>query len=133
MKRLFFLIVLMILFVGCESTTAPKIQTTAENVTIVPTHIATFEIEGMMCQKGCGAIIRKGLYETGGVAEVEVLFNEENPVNEIKVYFDIKKTSTDKMITVIGNLAEMRYSARLKKVTESTIASANENRQPFTF
>lgn len=114
----------MTLFLGCGYSESPVLEVTDEN-SVVPTHIATLEVEGMMCQKGCGAAIRKGLYDTGGVSEVEVTFNAENPVNEIKVYFDIQKISTEKMITVIGGLAEMRYSARLKKVTESKIVKSS--------
>src|SRR5690554_8047193 len=97
MKNAFFFIVLMVLFVGCQNSEDPIPEDVSETI-ISPTHTAIFEVEGMMCQKGCGAAIRKGLYETGGVSEVEVVFNEENPVSEIKVYFDINKTTTEKMI-----------------------------------
>ena len=117
---------LSLFFLGCENTKSPVVEVMDET-SVVPTHIAVFEVEGMMCQKGCGAAIRKGLFETGGVSEVEIVFNEENPVNEIKVHFDIKKTTTEKMIHVIGGLAEMRYSARLKRVTESKIVSVEED------
>ncbi|RYM35098.1 heavy-metal-associated domain-containing protein [Brumimicrobium glaciale] len=121
MRRTIFLIMLLSFLLGCESKEAAQ-QEVVSKEDIAPTHMATFEVEGMMCQKGCGAAIRKSLYETGGVSKVEVAFAEENPASEIKVYFDIKKTSTEKMIVVIGNMAESRYSARLKKVTESTIS-----------
>src|SRR5690554_913483 len=123
MKQLFLPLILVFLILGCESSDQPT-GVVDEDVTVRPTHVAVFEVEGMMCQKGCGAAIRKGLYEAGGVSEVEVVFNEENPVSEIKVYFDINKTTTEKMIAAIGSLAEMRYSARLKKVTETNIVSA---------
>ncbi|HZH85683.1 MAG TPA: heavy metal-associated domain-containing protein [Brumimicrobium sp.] len=126
MKQVLLFTLLMMLFLGCENSEIPHSEV-ADESSVTPTHIALFEVEGMMCQKGCGAAIRKGLYDTGGVSEVEVLFNEENPVNEIKVYFDIKKTTTEKMIAVIGSLAEMRYSAKLKKVTESTIVNVKES------
>src|SRR5690554_427491 len=125
MKNAFFFIVLMVLFVGCQNSEDPIPEDVSETI-ISPTHTAIFEVEGMMCQKGCGAAIRKGLYETGGVSEVEVVFNEENPVSDIKVYFDINKTTTEKMIHVIGGLAEMRYSAKLIKVTESTVVYIDE-------
>lgn len=121
MRFALFLTLLLSFLVGCENKET-KNEEVADEENISPTHIAIFEVEGMMCQKGCGAAIRKGLYDTGGVSEVEVKFNEENPVNQIKVFFDIKKTTTDKMINVIGGLADNRYSAKLTKVTESTIS-----------
>lgn len=126
MRSFLFLTVLLSFLVACETQEVVE-QEFIDEKSVSPTHMATFEVEGMMCQKGCGSAIRKSLYETGGVSEVEVTFSEENPVNEIKVFFDIKKTSTEKMIFVIDDLAESRYSARLKKVTESTISPMKVN------
>lgn len=126
MRRTLFLTMLLSFLLGCEASEKTKLET-RDQPKISPTHMAVFEIEGMMCQKGCGAAIRKGLYDTGGVSEVVVAFNEENPTNEIKVFFDINKTSTEKMISVIGDLADSRYAAKLKKVTESTISPLKVN------
>lgn len=124
MKYALVLTLMISFLMGCENkgVSSPEL---VDEKSISPTHMATFEVEGMMCQKGCGAAIRKGLYDTGGVSEVEVAFDEENPINQIKVFFDIKKTSTDKMITVIGGLADKRYTAKLKRVTQSTISYNN--------
>jgi len=127
MGRVLFLFIFVSFFIGCENNEMIKLDV-ADEKNISPTHMAAFEIEGMMCQKGCGAAIRKGLYDTGGVSEVEVAFDEKNPVNEIKVFFDINKTSTEKMILVIGGLADNRYSAKLIKVTESTITPMKVNK-----
>lgn len=80
--------------------------------------IAFLEVDGMMCQKGCGSIIRKGLYETGGVETVEVNFEDEDSSNEIKVYFDNEKISPEEIIAAIANLEKNRYSAKLTKVVE---------------
>ena len=124
MVRTVFLSVLLSLLVGCESNEFVLPEVKVEDK-ISPTHMATFEVEGMMCQKGCGSAIRKGLYETGGVSEVEVSFDENNPMSEIKVFFDINKTSTQEMIVLIGAMADSLYSAKLKKVTESTISPLN--------
>lgn len=131
MKQLFFLSMVLFFFYGCENSETPVVQIEDET-TVSPTHIAVFEVEGMMCQMGCGAAIRKGLYDAGGVSEVEVVFDEENPVSEIKVFFDINKTTTEKMIHVIGGLAEMRYSAKLIKVTESKIVNVEEDKEVKT-
>lgn len=131
MKRVFLLTLLTVLFFACDSTNN-AVAEAEDETSVSPTHVAVIEVEGMMCQKGCGAIIRKGLYETGGVSEVEVSFNEENPMSEIKVYFDINKTTTEKMLSVIGGLADMRYTAKLKKVTESKIVMHNSTSKENT-
>lgn len=131
MKQTLFFIVLVTFLFGCESNilkaekaeTEPNVQLeTYDETMVIPNHVAIFEVEGMMCEKGCGATIRKGLYETGGVSKVDILdFNENDSVNKIKVYFDIQKSTTEDMIDIIGHLASSRYSAKLRKVTESTL------------
>ena len=131
MRKILFLTIVSTFLYGCDANQAEASTLTVDSSEVMdensvsPTHMATFDIEGMMCQKGCGSAIRKGLLETGGVSEVEVAFDAENPASLIKVYFDNSKTTTDEMITVIGNLADNRYSAKLKKVTQTTLSSVN--------
>src|SRR5690554_5878134 len=131
MRTIFFLVCVSTLFIACSHEDAVSQETEViveesmiDETQVAPTHIATFEVEGMMCQKGCGSIIRKGLYETGGVSEVEVAFEDENPVNEIRVYFDKKNTSIEDMISVIGKLADNRYNAKLISISESTLSKS---------
>lgn len=116
------------LFIACSHEDAVSQETEViveesmiDETQVAPTHIATFEVEGMMCQKGCGSIIRKGLYETGGVSNVEIFFNEENPVNEIKVHFDNNLTSVEDMVLIVSKLANSQYSARLTGVSERSV------------
>ena len=131
MKQIVYLFALVFFLMGCENNkqladenmpeTQMEVQTYDET-TVTPNHVATFEVEGMMCEKGCGSTIRKGLYETGGVSKVDILnFNEDDSINKIKVYFDSQKSTTEDMINVIGELADKRYSAKLKRITEATL------------
>lgn len=128
MRTIFFLVCVSTLFIACSHEDAVSQETEViveesmiDETQVAPTHIATFEVEGMMCQKGCGSIIRKGLYETGGVSNVEIFFNEENPVNEIKVHFDNSLTSVEDMILIVSKLANSQYSARLTGVSERSV------------
>lgn len=128
MRTIFFLVCVSTLFIACSHEDAVSQETEViveesmiDETQVAPTHIATFEVEGMMCQKGCGSIIRKGLYETGGVSNVEIFFNEENPVNEIKVHFDNNLTSVEDMIMIVSKLANSQYSARLTGVSERSV------------
>ena len=141
-KQLFVIALFSVLFVACENDktvietpeNTEEVETeqtevvaeefVGQEVNVIATHIAVFEIEGMMCQKGCGSIIRKGLHDTGGGSEVEVAFEDENPVNEIRVYFDKKNTSIEDMISVIGKLADNRYNAKLISISESTLSKS---------
>lgn len=126
MKKGLFFLFLITFIVSCNS-----VNTQSENETVgteivepgdvKPTHFAELEIKGMMCQKGCGSVIRKGLYETGGVSEVEINFDEDNPISKIKVYYDQDKLSIEDMISAIGSLANNRYTATLNNITETTI------------
>lgn len=128
MRTIFFLVCVSTLFIACSHEDAVSQETEViveesmiDETQVAPTHIATFEVEGMMCQKGCGSIIRKGLYETGGVSNVEIFFNEENPVNEIKVHFDNNLTSVEDMVLIVSKLANSQYSARLTGVSERSV------------
>lgn len=133
MKKMYYFVLLSLLFFACNNEQDLAVKNVEmegatelsllqdEEATIDPTHIATFEVEGMMCQKGCGSIIRKGLYETGGVSNVEIFFNEENPVNEIKVHFDNNLTSVEDMVMIVSKLANSQYSARLTGVSERSV------------
>lgn len=80
--------------------------------------VAEYEIEGMVCEMGCGASLRKGLYETGFVSEVKVNYAEENPSNSIKIYFNKDKISTDKMQEIIESLNEKQFKANLLKTQD---------------
>ena len=87
--------------------------------------VAEFEIDGMVCEMGCGASLRKGLYETGFVSEVEVNYAEENPTNSIKIYFNKESLSTDEMKEVIESLNENQFKANHIK-TEDLSSSDQE-------
>ncbi|PKR80312.1 hypothetical protein CW751_10700 [Brumimicrobium salinarum] len=124
MRNILSFILFTVIIVSCSEQPVLIDNKEVQEEQVKPTHIATFEVEGMMCQKGCGAAIRKGLIDAGGVSTVEVDFKESDPKSEINVYFDSDQTNTEQMLTVIGSLAEMRYSAKLVKITESKITKA---------
>lgn len=102
-------LLLVVFFYGCSSNVEDAKSANA---------VAEFEIEGMVCEMGCGASLRKGLYETGFVSEVEVSYAEENPSNSIKVYFNKENISTEKMKEVIESLNENQFKASLIKTQD---------------
>ena len=94
--------------------------------------VAEFEIEGMVCEMGCGASLRKGLYETGFVSEVKVDYAEENPSNSIKVFFNKDNISTDKMIEIIESLNENQFKASLIKTNDLSSSEQVEYKEKHT-
>jgi hypothetical protein len=103
MKNLILFSLLMALvFFGCSDNSEDAKSANA---------LAEFEIEGMVCEMGCGASLRKGLYETGFVSEVKVGYAEGNPINSIKVYFNNDNISIDELEEVIESINEKQFKA----------------------
>lgn len=107
------------LFVSCSDNSSPADVS----------RVASFEIEGMVCEMGCGASLRKGLYTTDAVDEVEVDYEEERNRNVINVYYSSDKTNTDDMLKVIEELNEGQFKAKLiedKAVSENKSKKSQE-------
>lgn len=75
--------------------------------------IASFNIEGMVCEQGCGASLRKGLYATDAVDEVALDYKEERKQNLIHVHYTSGKTSPQEMVKLIEGLNEGQFQAQL--------------------
>lgn len=121
MKKLILLTLSMsVLFFACSDKSESDDVTNA---------VAEFEVEGMVCEMGCGATLRKGLYETGFISEVKVDYDEENPSNAIKVYFDNKNITTDKMEEIIESLNENQFKANLISVEELSSSDQKKYRE----
>lgn len=91
--------------------------------------MASFEIEGMVCEMGCGASLRKGLYTTDAVDEVKVEYEEQRKKNLIHVYYQEGKTDPESMKSIIEKLNEGQFSAELveDKVVASSPSESVEN------
>lgn len=76
--------------------------------------MAAFEIEGMVCEMGCGAALRKGLYTTEAVSQVKVEYEEDRKANVIQVFYEAGKTSPEKMKTIIESLNDGQFTAELR-------------------
>lgn len=107
-------------FFSCDNTLNEEPEVLVEEITleeevvIEPTSIAYFKVTGMMCQKGCGATVRKGLYDTGAVSEVNVELGDS--ISEVAVYYDDQKVSPQEMEDVISGLADGMYQAQIERV-----------------
>ncbi len=87
---------------------------------------ATFEIKGMVCEMGCGASLRKGLYTTDAVSEVKVKYEEDRKENVIEVFYDANKTSPEKMKQIIQSLNDGQFTAKLRSDRAARKKSLNK-------
>jgi mercuric ion binding protein len=78
--------------------------------------ILTMKIDGMTCMMGCGASIRKELYATKAVKNVDFDFEEGRETNTAKIAFDNSKISEKKMVEIISKMNEKQFTVGEIKV-----------------
>lgn len=114
MKKIgFFTWLLAMVLVACQSGSNADVKdVTDEDIarTVVASHIAEIEVEGMSCEMGCGSEIRKALRNTGGVAKVDFDFQADREVNTAKVQFDAETIDIREMKRVIESLNKGQFS-----------------------
>lgn len=59
------------------------------------------ELEGMVCEMGCGGSIRKELYASNAVETVSFEFDENKAVDIARVAYDRNKISADEILGII--------------------------------
>ena len=107
--------------------------------------LLTIEIEGMMCEMGCGASIRKELKGTAAVSSVEYDFVEDREVNVAKIAFDKDKISVDKIISILTTMNDKQFKVGKSStenfsdeksndtiVSETNSSTSNDNETLFT-
>jgi len=70
------------------------------------------ELEGMVCQMGCGGSIREDLYASKGVASVSFDFDEKNPVDVARVAYNREKISADQIISIISKTNDGQFKVK---------------------
>ena len=122
-KIIYFLISLVVLSCNSESkkeiTRTEHIKNQQDNSPKVnPNKLLTIEIDGMSCVMGCGSSIRKELYATKGVSEVEFDFEEERTTNIAKIKFDKDLVTVDEMVRILNTMNENQFKVG-KTTTEN--------------
>lgn len=113
MKILTYVLFLSLSLLACTNTTETNnYSTTSTSVEI--------SIEGMMCEKACGAKIKKELIEIEGVNGVDIEFVNSDVDNKAIVSFDPKRCSEKDLKTKIekiagGKLYQVKNITELKK------------------
>ncbi len=116
MKSLFISLLSISILVSCankeEKVFLRKESHSASNTTksVKPNSILTMKIDGITCMMGCGASIRKELYATKAVKNVDFDFEEGRETNTAKIAFDDSKISQKEMIEIISKMNEKQFT-----------------------
>ncbi len=107
-----FLIVFLVLMACTEENERVVTHDSEEvqEVQVTANHVSTIEVEGMVCQMGCGGSIRKALKNTGAVSKVEFDFEEDRPTDIATVYFDNEKVSQEELVKIIAGLNDGQFT-----------------------
>lgn len=113
MKRVLFLLLSLLLLVGCgeppkQSLPEPVIEHRDLDSEVIKT-VAKMSIGGMMCTDGCGGKIQQDLRALPGVVSTELDFEENRLENIVKVEFDPAITDEKKLIECVHGIADGKY------------------------
>ncbi len=125
MKKIVFVLTAGVLFSSCSSEqkteNSEKAKVETAKVVVNPNQMLTMEIDGMVCQMGCGGSIRKGLKGTNGVASVEFDYEDERKTNIAKIAYDKSIVSSEELIKVVSNLNEGQFLVGTVSFEDMTI------------
>lgn len=71
--------------------------------------VAVISIEGMMCATGCGGKIQSELRALNGVKTTDLEFEENRPVNIIRVEYDTTAIEEKKLFECVQSIADGKY------------------------
>jgi Cu+-exporting ATPase len=114
MKRIFLFVMLGLILTACSSDVQVDSKQTQAEVSdvelMVPNRLLTVEIEGMVCEMGCGGSIRKDLKATGGVCDVTFDYKEDRNTNFVAVTYDSQRISEQEMIECLSELNDGQFT-----------------------
>ena len=125
MKKLFIFGAISLAIAACSSNDTnvadnPQKDNQEESVANVePNRLLTMEVDGMVCQMGCGGAIRKELKKTGAVSNCEFDFEEERKTDVVKIAFDKEKISVDQLVNIVGKINDGQF--RVGKVSSEEL------------
>ena len=111
-------LVLSYIFVSCSSETPEKSDSKSQNMhtqieepsyDIVANRLLKMDLEGMVCQMGCGGAIRKELNATGAVANCDFNFEEGRAVDVATISFDENKISSEKIVQIVSEINDGQF------------------------
>lgn len=114
MKTIPYFVTLCFLF-SCQGTVTQEKKQESNSEKVIPVHANAqldFSVEGMVCQMGCGGLMRKELKKTGAVERVEVQFVDKEKVQLVQVSFDSTLISGNKITSILNTINDHQFTAK---------------------
>ena len=79
--------------------------------------VAEMSVQGMMCEVGCVAKVRKELLEVPGVATATIDFEKDRSVNVAKVEYDPEVVDAEALVAKVTAIGDGMYPVERMAVT----------------
>lgn len=109
-----------------ESKTVKKTNIIVKTNTVKADKMLTVNIDGMVCEKGCGSSIRKELLRTDAVESCEFDFQTDRKTNTVKIAFDKDKITVDKIVSILNSMNEKQF--KVLDTTTTVFESKNTSK-----
>lgn len=121
---LFFSLLFFVSACSTDTSNAPEASTNNETE-VIPDRLLTIQIDGMVCEMGCGGSIRKELTKLAGVSAIEFDFEEERKTNTAKISFDKDKTTVDAIVKAITTLNDGQF--KIGEISSESLSAQHVN------
>ena len=107
-----FCTVLAFTWISCGGPTADMVPTVYEETHVegaMEHTVAEMSVQGMMCEVGCVAKVRKELLEVPGVATATIDFEKGRSVNVAKVEYDPEVVDAETLVAKVTAIGDGMY------------------------
>lgn len=107
-----FCTVLAFTWISCGGPTADMVPTVYEETHVegaMEHTVAEMSVQGMMCEVGCVAKVRKELLEVPGVATATIDFEKGRSVNVAKVEYDPEVVDAEALVAKVTAIGDGMY------------------------
>ena len=111
---------LALTWMSCGGPSADMVPTLYEETHVegaMERTVAEMSVQGMMCEVGCVAKVRKELLEVPGVATATIDFEKDRSVNVAKVEFDPEVVDAEALVAKVKAIGDGMYPVERMAVT----------------
>ena len=111
---------LALTWMSCGGPSADMVPTVYEETRVegaVERTVAQMSVQGMMCEVGCVAKVRKELLEVPGVATATIDFEKDRSVNVAKVEYDPEVVDAEALVAKVTAIGDGMYPVERMAVT----------------
>jgi copper chaperone CopZ len=136
--RLHFILIASAFVLSACSSDSQLNEKTKENTSksqtpkINANRLLSMEVDGMVCEMGCGSSIRKELKETGAVLSCDFDFEDGRKLNTAKITFDKNKITVDELIDVVNTLNDKQFKVGKTSSQAYVPASIPEEEEAYS-